>query len=231
MALVSYTSSRLTFKKPVIDGLASDDRLQIKTPIGVFEMSKSDFLITFANVAASKSYRKGGVYNYSSLPAKALPFRLSDGRAAGVDSISRKSLYPLPEALKGKVELAAYRRWIGLKAAAHVKRDKKRWGRALTLSSYKQAIHQAVLLHDGTDPYTGEVLRWDQLRTYNNEHSKLGGSKYKRSLRLLPTIDHLDNGPCDAPVFQVLSWEVNAAKNDMPHDDFIELCRKVTAQS
>ncbi len=227
MSLVSYTSSRLTFKKTVIDGLASDDPFQVKTPFGVFEMSKSDFLATFANVAASKAYREGGVYNYSSLPAKALPFRLADGSAAAVDSIPRKSPYPLPEVLKGRVELSAYRRWIHVKAAAHVKRDKKRWGRALTLSSYKQAIHQAVLLHDGTDPYTGEDLRWDQLRTYNNDHSKLGGSKYKRSLRLLPTIDHLDNGPCDAPVFQVLSWEVNAAKNDMPHEDFIGLCKKV----
>lgn len=230
MPLVSYSSSRLTFKKAVIDGLSSEDRFQIKTPIGVFEMSKSDFLSTFANVAASKAYREGGVYNYSTLPAKALPFRLADGSAVGVDSISRKSPYPLPEALKGKVELSAYRRWIHVKAAAHVKRDKKRWGRTLTLAFYKQAIHQAVLLHDGTDPYTGEALRWDLLRTYNNDHSKLGRSEYKRTLRLLPTIDHIDNGPCDEPVFQILSWEVNDAKNDMSHDSFIELCRKVVSR-
>jgi hypothetical protein len=230
MSLVSYTSSRLTFKKAVIDGLASGDRFQITTPFGVFEMSKSDFLATFANVAASKAYRECGVYNYSSLPAKALPLRLADGSAVGEDSISRKSAYPLPVALQGKVELAAHRRWIHVKAAAHVKRDKKRWGRSLSISSFKQAIHQAVLLHDGTDPYTGEALRWDLLRTYNNDHSKLGRSEYKRTLRLLPTIDHIDNGPCDEPVFQILSWEVNDAKNDMPHDSFIELCRKVASR-
>jgi hypothetical protein len=227
MALVSYISSRLTFKKAVIDGIPSDELFQIKTPSGVFEMSKRQFLTTFANVAASKAYREGGVYSYSTLPAKAVQFRLADGSADGVDSISRKSQYPLPEALNGKVELAAYRRWIHVKSAAHVKRDKKRWGRSLSLSSFKQAIHQSVLMHDGTDPYTGEALRWDLLRTYNNHHSKLGRSEYKRTFRLLPTIDHIDNGPCDAPVFQIVSWEVNAAKNDMSHYDFIELCKKV----
>jgi hypothetical protein len=95
MALVSYTSSRLTFKKPVIDGLTFDDRFQINTPFGVFEMSKSDFLSTFANVAASKAYQEGGVYNYSSLPAKALSFRLENGSAVVVHSISRISPYPL----------------------------------------------------------------------------------------------------------------------------------------
>ncbi len=211
----------------MIDGLSLEDRFQIKTPFGVFEMSKSDFMSTFSNVVASKAYQEGGVYNYSSLPAKALPFRLLDGDAVTVNTRSYQSPYPLPEVLQGKVEPPAYRRWIHLKAEAHVKRDKKRWNRSLTLSSYKQAIHQAVLRHDGTDPYTGETLRWDLLRTYNNDHSKLGRSEYKRTLRLLPTIDHLDNGPRDAPVFQVLSWEVNAAKNDMTHELFLELCRKV----
>jgi hypothetical protein len=37
-------------------------------------------------------------------------------------------LYELPECLKGKCEETAYVRWLRRKAAAHVKRDRKRFG-------------------------------------------------------------------------------------------------------
>lgn len=136
-------------------------------------------------------------------------------------------MYPVPEALIGKVEPAAYRRWIKVKAAAHVKRDSKRWNRKLSSATYRKAIHLAACEHDGRNPYTSESLQWELLRTYDSIQSKAGGTKYKRTFRLLPSIDHVDNDACDSPRFRVLSWEVNAAKNDMTHDSFIELCRRI----
>ena len=228
MATVFYRASRLEFRRDVLEPLQPQDRFRVETPAGVFEFSKADFQSVFANVAATASYRQLGRYHYSTLPAKALPFRLSEAPAdppARIASI--REPYPVPTVLKGIVEPADYRRWIRVKATAHAKRDRKRWRITLSISAYKQAIHRAACEHDGTDPYTGEALRWDLLRTYNNSESKAGGSAYKRGFRLLPTIDHVDNAPSDAPVFRVLSWEVNAAKNDMTPESFVELCHRV----
>lgn len=71
---VSYKSSRLTFKADVIDALTAEDRFRIETPNGVFEMTKADFVRVFPNVAATRSYREGRVYSYSSTPRAALQF-------------------------------------------------------------------------------------------------------------------------------------------------------------
>lgn len=226
----NYKATRLCFKKAVIDLLGPGEVLHIETPEGVYGITRRQFETEFANVLASASYQKGGIYSYATTPRKAFQFLSGAKPHVVAPPPHSRSKYPLPEVLSGKVAHADYRKWIHVKAAAHVKRDKKRWNRSLTISSYKQAIHQAVLQHDGSDPYTGEALQWELLRTYNNECSKLGRSKYKRTFRLLPTIDHVDNDPCDAPVFVVLSWEANAAKNDMTHDSFVELCKKVAAR-
>lgn len=70
-----YFSARLTFRRDVIERLAPDAALRIVTPLGTFEMTRAEFEDAFANVAASKSYRDGGVYHYPTLPEKALRFR------------------------------------------------------------------------------------------------------------------------------------------------------------
>jgi hypothetical protein len=137
-------------------------------------------------------------------------------------------VYAVPEVLRGKVKQADYNRWLKKKAMAHVKRDRKRWDNPnLTVSGYKQAIHRAVHLHKGVDPYTGKELKWDQILTYDNEKSKAEGSDYKRKFNLLPTIDHVSNEAIEDPVFEILSWEVNDAKNDMSRDSFIQLCQTI----
>ncbi|RYD23607.1 MAG: hypothetical protein EOP88_03615 [Verrucomicrobiaceae bacterium] len=143
---------------------------------------------------------------------------------------TRTPVYPLPKVLLGKVEQADYNKWLKRKAAAHLKRDRKRWKKAvITGVGYKQAIHDAVVKHTGVDPYSGKDLNWKQLHTYNNEQSKAGGSTYKRDFNQLPTIDHVNNEATENPVFEILSWEVNDAKNDMSHDSFVELCKTIAA--
>jgi hypothetical protein len=47
--------------------------------------------------------------------------------------------------------------------------------------------------------------------------------------RLLPTVDHLDHKHTKKPRFQICSWEVNDSKSDLTHDEFIRLCRRITA--
>lgn len=78
--VATYNAQRLLFRADIIESLAADERFRIVTPEGVFEMSKSQFYATFANVVESRSYREGGVYHYPKIPQKALQFLRSFSR-------------------------------------------------------------------------------------------------------------------------------------------------------
>jgi hypothetical protein len=134
--------------------------------------------------------------------------------------------YQLPPVLAGAVDQRIYERWLARKAAAHVKRDRKRGNSAALIEAYKLAIHKAVQISGGADAYTGEKLQWDLLSKYNNEDSKLGRRVYKATLALLPTVDHVGDG-LSAADFRICSWRTNDAKGDLTHDDFVVLCRRV----
>jgi hypothetical protein len=95
---------------------------------------------------------------------------------------------------------------------------------------YKQAIHRAVDRSGGQDFYTGFPLRWDQISKYNNKDAKERRREYKKEFGDLPTVDHVADGlgPAD---FEICSWRVNDAKNDLSLAEFLELCRVVLAHS
>jgi hypothetical protein len=134
--------------------------------------------------------------------------------------------YALPDFLEGRTSEAAYIRWLRRKAAAHVKRDRKRCDHEIMGEDYRLLIHDAVKRSGGRDHYTGEDLRWDLVSTYCNETSKAQRSVYKASMALLPTVDHVPgaDGKYD---FVICGWRTNDAKNDMSHDEFVALCRRV----
>lgn len=94
--------------------------------------------------------------------------------------------YVFPQCLAGQVAPAVYARWLQRKAAAHVRRDRKRGNSNATISAYKQAIHSAVVASGGRDAYTGENLDWSLISQYDNEKSKLLGRSYKKELAALP---------------------------------------------
>ncbi len=75
--MVEYASTRLTFRRDVIEALCDTDAFRIVTPQGTFEMTRADFYDAFANVVASRSYREHGVYHYPAHPEKALCYRLN----------------------------------------------------------------------------------------------------------------------------------------------------------
>ena len=135
--------------------------------------------------------------------------------------------YIAPAYVLKAVEQALYADWLHKKAAAHVRRDKRRWKAEISVSDYKQAIHEAVINGNGFDPYTGEKLDWHLIGKYDNESAKGVGSSYKRTFRLLPTLDHLEHKHSREPKFQICSWEVNDAKSDLTRDEFIQLCRRI----
>lgn len=133
--------------------------------------------------------------------------------------------HTLPAFLAGVVTPEAYERWLSRKAAAHVKRDRKR-GRTCSNATYKEAIHAAVILSEGVDAYTGESLDWSLISTYKNEDSRAGRHAYKAGFALLPTVDHLSSDATEAS-FRICSWRTNDSKNDLSVDAFMTLCRKV----
>ena len=136
--------------------------------------------------------------------------------------------YALPDFLEGRLEHSAYERWLRRKAAAHVKRDRKRCDYEIMGEQYRLLMHAAVCASQGLDHYTGEPLSWELLSTYSNVASKADRSLYKAGLALLPTVDHVPgaDGRYD---FVICAWRTNDAKNDLSHDEFIALCRRVIA--
>jgi hypothetical protein len=71
-----YSSSRLTFKRDIIESLDEDGQFSVHVlPSNeVFTFTKKEFYQVFDNVIASKSYMVNGIYNYSRTPQKAYEF-------------------------------------------------------------------------------------------------------------------------------------------------------------
>ena len=125
--------------------------------------------------------------------------------------------------------------WVGLsdedysdlirkKAVAVTRRDKRRDGK-YSVKEAIEAIHQAFHRCNGFDPYDGSKLDPELLGTYDNNRSKEKGAAYKREMAMLPTIDHVTAKP--VPDFEIVSWQTNDAKGDMPPEEFIAYCRRV----
>jgi hypothetical protein len=106
-----------------------------------------------------------------------------------------------------------------------VKRDRKR-DRVCGVAQYKAEIHTAVCESEGRDFYTGELLDWSLISSYDNKAAKSGRAKYKKTLALLPTVDHtLDEH--GRPKFVICSWYVNDVKSDLTIEEFYRLCKRV----
>ena len=113
---------------------------------------------------------------------------------------------------------------IRKKAEAVTRRDKRRGGK-YSVKEAIEAIHQAFHRCNGFDPYDGSKLDPELLGTYSNERSKERGAAYKREMAMLPTVDHVKAEP--VPDFEIVSWQTNDAKGDMPPDEFIAYCHRV----
>ena len=133
---------------------------------------------------------------------------------------------PLPIFLEGRLHLLVYERWLARKAAAHVKRDRKRGYQGVTGAVYRATMHEAVVRSEGRDVYTGEELAWHLISQYNNDESESGRYQYKAGFALLPTVDHIDSSLLNSG-FCICAWRTNDAKNDLSHQAFIDLCIKV----
>jgi len=148
------------------------------------------------------------------------------------DPLSKRSTAPvfaLPSFLDGICDRSQYVRWLQRKAAAHVKRDRKRYGaESCTNARYKAMIHEAVLSGGDRDYYTGLALDWRLISKFDNDEAKAGKSRYLRLFGSLPTVDHV-HGKDGKLHFVICSWRVNDAKSHLAEDEFCQLCEQVLA--
>lgn len=224
---VTYRYSRLTFKRDVIELLKDHDSFRVETRDGAFQMTKKEFYSVFKSVTSSESYTQNGLYNYPTVPEKALRFLISDKKQSATKKQKEKAKQDkLPPFLVNICTSRVYKRWLHRKAMAHFKRDSKRGIKNISCSSYRDAIHKAVLNGGQFDAYTGEALDWTLISKYDNADSKAGKREYKKKFWNLPTVDHFDEN-YKSPTFKICSWRLNACKNDLNLDEFIDVCQKV----
>jgi ASC-1-like (ASCH) protein len=83
--IYQYTSTRLTFRRAIIDQMNDDDILIINVinaqnpnNEGTFIITKTQFYETFDNVVRSVSYNRDGNYNYRTTPQEAEIYRKSN---------------------------------------------------------------------------------------------------------------------------------------------------------
>ena len=138
--------------------------------------------------------------------------------------MSRK--FEIPSFLKNTQTQSFYEKWLHRKAAGHLKRDRNRGNAVATGSSYREAIHAAVVSSKGRDFYTGEKLDWSLLSQYNNDESKRHRRAYKKRFELLPSVDHVGDG-LGVANFRICGWRTNDCKNDLTHRELVSFCKLV----
>jgi len=132
--------------------------------------------------------------------------------------------YPLPGFLEGRCDPAVFAKWLDAKADTLETRDKKRgkpYAMTATKSGYKEKIYRAVLNSGACDPYTGDLLAWEMIGTWDTstDHPE----EYKRRFALMPTVDHTDP---DVLEFEICSWLVNECKSYLKPDEFLGVCTR-----
>jgi hypothetical protein len=135
--------------------------------------------------------------------------------------------YSLPCFLEGRFTLAAYRKWLLVKARSLHLRDLKRgrpYAKEGTWTEYREKIHGAVLAGGERDPFSGAALQWELVSTWDDKKARESGQEYFKRFYLLPTVDHTDPALFD---FEICSLLVNSCKNQLTPQQFIGLCRKI----
>jgi len=76
---ISYSSTRLLFKRDEIEPLDWEDKIRIYASNDncSYEMTKREFYEVFSNVVKTRSYLEAGIYHYVKTPAKAFQFIVS----------------------------------------------------------------------------------------------------------------------------------------------------------
>jgi hypothetical protein len=140
-------------------------------------------------------------------------------------------IYFLPPYLKGETTDVQYRVWLTRKAKYIIAEDRERKRACVTNATarlYKELIHKEATDHGRFDPFTGEKLRWDLIRTWNDSKIKDPDGSLFKTFALLPTVDHIDPYAKEIK-FEICSSLINRSKNNLTADEFVALCEKIKA--
>ena len=139
--------------------------------------------------------------------------------------------YHLPGFLTGRIKESLYDSWLNERANTLRQRDLKRkkpYALVTTKGMYKEKIHAAVLDAGQYDPFTGDLLQWEFISSWDSKKAKAGGDDYKNKFLLMPTVDHKDP-KADRLEFEIVSWLVNDCKSGLSPEQFVDLCRRIVA--
>ena len=128
--------------------------------------------------------------------------------------------------------------WLGIGADPY-KRYLNRCANGLSRSSRlkggeRYSVKEAILALDaafqvcsGFDPFDGLPLDGHLIADYHHTVGRLGAWPVPAAFARMPTVAHRQRPPsCD---FQVLAWQVNAAKGEMDGQEFRDFCRRVAS--
>lgn len=122
---------------------------------------------------------------------------------------------------KGGLPCGAYCAWLNRETKRLRTRDKG-WFTQPPADAYIVALHQAVLLSQGRDCYTGHPLQW---RLLARPRRTTTGRRRHIAQGRRPSVDHL-NGTHQL-AFRMCEANVNEAKGPMSHQQFVKLCKAV----
>lgn len=121
-----------------------------------------------------------------------------------------------------------YPGWVQRKAVTLCKRDQKRGGSG-NVQQYRLAIHQAVLASEGRDHWSGELLHWELIGTYDPREAAADNGGHRKKYALLPTLAHRCGEPGVDLV--VCAWRTHDAKHDMTAEELLAFCTAIVNHS
>lgn len=140
LVVALYASKRLTFKRTAIDALPFGGvlvvRVHSESAAYQVAISKEEFIASFPNVIASRSWQTRGIYDYNSVPAAVHPFLLEGGALPG-SRLRANALSGVDETLVSPERVAAVVAWL-------------------------HAVSERFGLPTQSDTYVSAVLSWQE---------------------------------------------------------------------
>jgi len=142
-----------------------------------------------------------------------------------------QKFYFLPAFLTGICTEDVYLKWLDKRAEQLYVRDRDQgrpYGVTGSKTIYKKTIHATACAAGLYDPYTGQLMKWELLGTWDTGAAKDSGewiTKYKEYY-LLPTVDHSDPYANDLEL-EICSWRINCCKGGLTPQEFVDVCNRV----
>jgi len=114
-----------------------------------------------------------------------------------------------------------YAQWLSRKARALRRHDRKCGNHLHDLSSYRAAIHTAMLRSGGSDEYNRKPIDWSLAFANRNA---VAGARHRRKFAAAPSLDHVTGGGL---IIAIARDDTNSAKGCMTVPEFYAFCTAI----